>query len=107
MACDLSTSCRLAYWILDNHRKDWNNHLQNRRVVLFTLSSLFNIAWILLWHYEFFTWTVVVMAALLATLTRTFILRIRKMKIVFSKEFRLLFILDGYLSHLSQTLVMF
>ena len=56
----------IRFWI---HREDWNNHLKNRRVVLYTLSSLFNIAWILLWHYEFFTWTVVVMAALLATLT--------------------------------------
>jgi hypothetical protein len=35
---------------------------------LFVLSSLANIAWILLWHYEFFPLTVVVMLALLGLL---------------------------------------
>ena len=37
------------------------NALLNRRVFLFMFSCLFNIAWILLWHYEFFNWTIVIM----------------------------------------------
>ncbi|KAA0942132.1 tryptophan-rich sensory protein [Sporosarcina sp. ANT_H38] len=42
--------------------------LFNRRVVLFVFSCLFNIAWILLWHFGFFGWTIIVILALLITL---------------------------------------
>jgi hypothetical protein len=42
--------------------------LFNRRAILFVISCLFNIAWILLWHFGFFEWTIVVIAALLVTL---------------------------------------
>ncbi|WP_203363947.1 TspO/MBR family protein [Bacillus sp. REN10] len=34
----------------------------------FVFSCLLNSAWIVLWHYEFFAWTVIVMIALLLTL---------------------------------------
>ena len=39
---------------------------------LYLLSSALNIAWILLWHYEFFLLTVVVMIGLLLTLIRLY-----------------------------------
>jgi hypothetical protein len=46
-----------------------------RRIgVLFPLSCLANIAWLLLWHYEFFALTVVVMFALLLLLIATYLL---------------------------------
>lgn len=38
------------------------------RVILFSLSCLLNIAWILLWHLSYFDWTIGVMVALLLTL---------------------------------------
>lgn len=51
----------------------WRNRLKKetlfeRRSLLFILSSVFNIAWIFLWHYEYFFLTVVVMISLLLTL---------------------------------------
>ena len=39
---------------------------------LYLLSSVLNIAWILLWHYEFFLLTVFVMIGLLLTLIRLY-----------------------------------
>jgi translocator protein len=39
---------------------------------LYVLSSALNIAWILLWHFEFFMLTVVVMIGLLVTLIRLY-----------------------------------
>jgi benzodiazapine receptor len=46
-----------------------------RRIgVLFPLSCLANIAWLFLWHYEFFALTVVVMFALLLLLIATYLL---------------------------------
>ncbi|MBT2680480.1 tryptophan-rich sensory protein [Bacillus sp. ISL-35] len=39
---------------------------------LYVLSSVLNIAWILLWHYEFFLLTVFVMIGLLLTLIRLY-----------------------------------
>lgn len=41
----------------------------NLRFFLFILSSALNILWVLLWHYEFFHWTLLVIVGLLATLT--------------------------------------
>jgi hypothetical protein len=35
---------------------------------LFILSSIANIAWLFLWHYELFTWTLIAMLTLLITL---------------------------------------
>jgi hypothetical protein len=40
---------------------------------LFALSCLFNIGWLLLWHYEFFVLTVVAMSTLLLTLVAIYI----------------------------------
>lgn len=60
----------LAYWIFGfwKDRQSETNGLINRRMFLFILSSIFNIAWIVLWHYEYFNWTIVIMAILVATL---------------------------------------
>jgi hypothetical protein len=38
-----------------------------------SLGGLANIAWIFLWHYELFTWTLVAMLSLLATLIITYL----------------------------------
>ena len=40
----------------------------NVRAFLFILSNSLTILWTLLWHYEYFHWTIVVILALLATL---------------------------------------
>jgi len=40
---------------------------------LFALSGIANIAWLFLWHYEQFLWTVVAMAALLVLLILTYL----------------------------------
>ncbi|EPD50207.1 TspO/MBR family protein [Paenisporosarcina sp. FSL H8-0542] len=40
-----------------------------KRSNLFIISCIFNVAWIYLWHYEYFLFTVVVMIAYLITLT--------------------------------------
>lgn len=40
---------------------------------LFVLSSILNSLWILLWHYEFFVFSVVVMILLLASLVRLYV----------------------------------
>ena len=60
----------LTFWLFGVwvNRTNKENPMLNRRVFYFTLSSFFNIAWIVLWHYEYFTWTFVTMAALLVTL---------------------------------------
>lgn len=39
-----------------------------KRTVLFMLSSLFNIGWILTWHYEYFLYTLVMMVGLVVVL---------------------------------------
>jgi len=60
----------LAIWLYGfwrNHGKD-DLPLVRLRSVLLNLSAVFNIAWIFLWHYEFFSWTVIIKAALLLTL---------------------------------------
>jgi len=60
----------LAIWLYGFWRNQGKNELPliRLRSVLFNLSVLFNIAWIFLWHYEFFNWTVIIKAALLLTL---------------------------------------
>lgn len=40
----------------------------NTRAFLFNLSNILTILWILLWHYEYFNWTIIAMVALLVTL---------------------------------------
>lgn len=49
----------LAVWIFGfhhNRHKKVNASLLTRRTVLFIISSLLNISWFFLWHYEFFDW---------------------------------------------------
>ncbi len=46
--------------------------LYGKSTPLYVLSSVLNIAWILLWHYEFFLLTVLVMIGLLLTLIRLY-----------------------------------
>jgi hypothetical protein len=60
----------LAVWLYDfwHNHKTVNKNEYNIRTLLFLLSCLFNISWIVLWHYEFFIWTILLKAALLATL---------------------------------------
>jgi benzodiazapine receptor len=53
--------------------KQKNKHFQKQISVLFILSSLFNIVWLFLWQYDHITWSVVVMFALLATLSTIYL----------------------------------
>jgi hypothetical protein len=46
----------------------WDNKRLQRIGSWFLLSSLANVAWLFLWHYEFFIWTVPVMLVLLLSL---------------------------------------
>jgi len=61
----------LAIWIYGfwSNRRKINLPIIKKRSIYFNLSSLFSVMWILLWHYGFFNWSIVVMGALLATLT--------------------------------------
>jgi hypothetical protein len=60
----------LAIWLYGFIRNIVNADyvLFNTRVVLFVLSCLFNITWILLWHFGFFGWATIINLALLATI---------------------------------------
>jgi hypothetical protein len=59
----------LIFWVIGLWRIRSNKDtLYDRRSLLFIISSVCNIAWILLWHYEYFLLTVVVMICLLLTL---------------------------------------
>lgn len=58
---------------------------KNRRAFLLILSCLINIAWIVLWHYEFHNWTVVVMAALLVTLLSLYFTYPKKENLIFER----------------------
>ena len=53
--------------------KQKNKHFQKQISVLFILSSLFNIVWLFLWQYDHIIWSVVVMFALLATLSTIYL----------------------------------
>ena len=59
----------LVFWVVGLWRNRFNKDaLYERRSLLFIISCVFNIAWIFLWHYEYFLLTVVVMFSLLLTL---------------------------------------
>ena len=59
----------LAAWIIGFWVRRKKGELPSYKVTLFfTLSSAFNIIWLLLWHYEFFTWTIAAMAGYLISL---------------------------------------
>lgn len=59
----------LAYWMFGFRKRQKNETLGliNHRMFLFVLSSLFNIAWIIFWHYEYFNWAIFILAVLVAT----------------------------------------
>ena len=59
----------LIFWVIGLWRNRFNKEaLYEKRSLLFIISCVFNIAWIFLWHYEYFLLTVVVMISLLITL---------------------------------------
>lgn len=59
----------LVFWVVGLWRNRFNKDaLYERRSLLFIISCVFNIAWIFLWHYEYFLLTVIVMISLLLTL---------------------------------------
>ena len=59
----------LAAWIIGFWVRRKKGELPSYKVTLFfTLSSAFNIIWLLLWHYEFFAWTIAAMAGYLISL---------------------------------------
>lgn len=59
----------LIFWVIGLWRNRFNKDARyERRSLLFIISCVFNIAWIFLWHYEYFLLTVVVMISLLLTL---------------------------------------
>lgn len=59
----------LAAWIIAFWVRWKKGELPSYKVTLFfTLSAAFNIIWLLLWHYEFFAWTIVVMIGYLISL---------------------------------------
>lgn len=59
----------LIFWVIGLWRNRFNKDaLYERHSLLFIISCVFNIAWIFLWHYEYFLLTVLVMISLLLTL---------------------------------------
>lgn len=60
----------LACWLFGFRRSEEKvgQAMRNSRALLFIFSCLLNISWVLLWHFSYFNWTVVVMGALLLTL---------------------------------------
>ncbi|WP_408010577.1 hypothetical protein ACJROX_09825 [Pseudalkalibacillus sp. A8] len=48
--------------------KSVNHNVFQKTGFWFVLSSLLNTSWIVLWHYEYFNWTIVVMIGLLISL---------------------------------------
>lgn len=61
----------LALWVFGFSRKGKQIAQQstlNLRTLLFIVGAALKIAWILLWQYEFFDWSIAVMTALLVTL---------------------------------------
>lgn len=57
----------LAIWLIQQFRSSVKNK-GTTRLGLFLATSLFNIAWLLSWHYEFFTSSIVIMIGLLISL---------------------------------------
>jgi len=59
----------LIFWVVGMWKNCKQNHAAySKRSNLFIISSILNMAWIYLWHYEYFLLTVVVMIGLLVTL---------------------------------------
>lgn len=59
----------LAIWIIGFWIRYKKGEVPTVKITLFfTLSAVFNIVWLFLWHYEFFAWSVVVIFAYLVSL---------------------------------------
>ncbi|MCF6136725.1 TspO/MBR family protein [Pseudalkalibacillus berkeleyi] len=59
----------LAVWLIYLlFPKSVNHNVFQKTGIWFVVSSLLNAAWIVLWHYEYFNWTLVVMVGLLLSL---------------------------------------
>ena len=59
----------LFVWLMGMWKKaKLANTIYRKRSTLFTISNILNIAWVYLWHYEYFLLTVAVMLALLITM---------------------------------------
>jgi benzodiazapine receptor len=69
----------LVFAIYQALPKQKDKPFQNQISALFILSSIFNVVWLFLWQYDYITVSVVLMFALLATLTAIYLrLRIGK-----------------------------
>lgn len=59
----------LAVWIVSFWVRLRKGETPSSKIALFfILSCIFNISWLLLWHYEFFAWSIAAMIAYLASL---------------------------------------
>jgi translocator protein len=58
----------LAIWLLLQYKKVKKGEFNQTIGWLFIVSCLFNIGWLLTWHYELFIWSIIIMFALLFTL---------------------------------------
>ncbi|WP_256204151.1 tryptophan-rich sensory protein [Planococcus faecalis] len=59
----------LAVWIVAFWIRLRKGQTPSHKITLFfVLSCLFNISWLLLWHYEFFAWSIVAMLGYLIAL---------------------------------------
>ncbi len=59
----------LAIWLIYLlFPKSVNHNVFQKTGLWFVISSLLNATWIVLWHYEYFNWTLVVMVGLLLSL---------------------------------------
>lgn len=58
----------LVVWLILNYRKIKENRFETKIGILFIASCIFNIGWLLSWHYEQFALSVLVMFLLLGTL---------------------------------------
>ncbi|PSL25984.1 hypothetical protein B0H99_1209 [Planomicrobium soli] len=58
-----------AIWIVGWWIRVKNGETPSIKILLyFTLSAVLNIVWLFLWHYEFFSWSIVAMAAYLLSI---------------------------------------
>lgn len=64
----------LIVWLYEFYRtqRKHSSTFLNIRALWFILSAFLTILWLLLWQYEFFHWTIIIMIALLGTLTKLY-----------------------------------
>lgn len=58
----------LIFTIYQAMPKNRNKPFLNQISILFALSSIFNVSWLFLWHFQLVTYSLILMIALLATL---------------------------------------